>query len=70
MKRFFIFLYNIFVFVLSTIEVGHPPWRWHIGWRLCQERHRQDIHKIIWELKCDGKIREDKQGRLWPIDKE
>ena len=59
-------LHNLFWFSLGLLRYNIPPWLWGKAWREVQEQHLQDVRKKVWELKKQGKVREDKEGRLWP----
>lgn len=57
---------NLFWFTVIALWRGIPPWRWRDAWDYVAEGHRQEVHKTVWELKCQGKVYSDKNGRLWP----
>jgi hypothetical protein len=48
-------------------ERGFPLYRWPEGWRAAKEAHRQEVHTTVWQLKCEGKVREDREGKLWAV---
>lgn len=66
MKRILIIIHNLLIFIPAVIWYGINPWRWGEAWRGMEAEHRAGIHKTVWELKKQGRVREDKEGRLWP----
>ena len=61
-----IHLRNLFLFVAYALWHGTPPYLWSQAWEDIQADHLARTRKIIWELKKQGKIYEDRDGRLWP----
>ena len=59
-------IHNIALFLIGVIRHGIAPWRWPEAWHYISEGHQQEVHKIVWQLKCQGKIYSDREGRLWP----
>jgi hypothetical protein len=60
-------LHNLFIFLIEVLRYGLAPWKWRRAWREVQEEHLAEVRKCIWELKKQGKIRQDKEGRLFWI---
>ena len=60
-------IHNLKVFFEFVCLHSIPPWRWGEAWRELQARHLAQIHKAIWQLKCEGKVLEDSEGRLFWI---
>lgn len=65
-----IFTRNLVLFIVLALWHNVPFLRWAEAWRGCKEAHRQWVHKEVWELKKEGKIREDKDGYLHDVDKD
>lgn len=59
-------LLSLLTFVVLAIWKGIPLRRWPLVWAAIIETHEAEIRAAIYELKCEGKIREDKDGFLWP----
>lgn len=57
---------NIFLFVFLATVKGISPFKWQRYYHAIKAAHLAQIRKTIWKLKKEGKIYEDKQGRLWP----
>lgn len=62
-------LRNLILFLLGCFRYGVPPWKWGKAWRGIQEDHQARVHKVVWELKKRGRVRQDKEGRLWSTKK-
>jgi hypothetical protein len=61
---------NFILFVSLLLWRGTPFHLWGKAWRRVQEYHRAEVHKAVWELKCEGLVREDENGLLWAVDKD
>jgi hypothetical protein len=59
---------NLVLFVSLALWRGTPFHLWGKAWRGVQAAHRASVRKAVWELKCAGKVREDKNGLLWIAD--
>jgi hypothetical protein len=59
-------LKNLLLFAALAIWYLVPPWRWREAWEGVQADHRAEVHKMIWELKCQGEVGEDEEEYLWP----
>ncbi len=59
-------LYDLILFVTLALWYGTPFRLWSHAWREVEAAHLAETRKIVWELKCQGKIREDEEGYLWP----
>lgn len=57
-------LHNLWVFVQVVLTNGIPPWDWKRTWKELEYEHSLRVHKVIWNLKCKGKIHE-KDGKLY-----
>jgi len=66
----FKFINNISVFIEVVIRYAIPPWRWRIAWQELQYQHLLDVRKAVWELKKQGRVREDADGRLYINDEQ
>ena len=58
-------LHNLILFLAIVIWSGTAFHLWGRAWRGMEEEHLAEFRQAIWELKKEGKIREDKDGRLW-----
>jgi hypothetical protein len=58
-------LRNLIMFLVEVTRYGLAPWKWRRAWRACQDEHLAEVRKGIWELKKQGKVRQDKEGRLF-----
>lgn len=56
---------NSILFILYALWHGLPFHRWGEAWRGMEAEHLAQVRKDVWELKKAGKVREDKEGRLW-----
>lgn len=56
---------NLLLFTILALWKGTPFRLWPRAWREVQEEHRAWVHKAVWGLKKQGRIREDREGRLW-----
>lgn len=56
---------NLLLFVSLALWHGTPFSLWRRAWREIEANHRAEVHKAVWELKCEGKVKEDKEGYLW-----
>lgn len=54
----------LIIFLAISIWHGIPIAKWSRGWRAIEAERVAHARKIIWELKCEGRIREDENGRL------
>ena len=69
LKIFRIQVQNFILFVTIALWRGTPFHLWPRAWREVEAEHRAWVHKGVWELKKQGRVREDKEGRLWPVKK-
>lgn len=53
------------VFIFLAIWKGIPFRLWAYVWSEILAAHEAENRKVIWELKKEGLIYEDKEGRLW-----
>jgi len=68
-RKFFVLVHDLFVFVTAAIWHGTPLWMWPDAWEKLQDEKLQEIRAAVWDLKKQGRIREDAEGRLWIVDK-
>lgn len=61
---------GITTFILLAIWKGIPINRWSEVWNEIIAIGEAETRKAIWELKCQGLIREDEKGRLWSTEKK
>ena len=59
-------LRNLILFVSLALWHGTPFYLWTKAWRDIQAEHLAQVRKMVWELKCQGKVYQDKDGFLWP----
>lgn len=59
-------LLSLLTFIALAIWKGIPFRRWPLLWAAIRETHEAEIRAAIYQLKCEGKIREDEEGFLWP----
>lgn len=57
-------------FVFLAIWKGIPFQRWSYAWNEILAAHEAETRKVVWELKKEGRIREDENGRLWSTKDE
>lgn len=69
MKVFFVQVQNLILFVTIALWRGTPFELWPYAWQEVKAAHEAEVRKVIWELKKQGKIREDKDGYLWPVER-
>ena len=70
MKKLRVRIHNLTLFVALALWRGTPLRLWPRAWREVEADHRARIHKTVWALKCEGRVREDREGRLWPVKKK
>jgi hypothetical protein len=70
LRTIFVFISNLVVFISCAINHGIYPWRWPEAWRLVQADHEAWVRGIVFQLRMEGKIRQDDDGYLWPISKD
>lgn len=58
-------IHNLILFTVLAIWNGIPPWLWRKAWLDIEAEHLAQVRKRIWELKVEGKVYEDREGRLW-----
>ena len=58
-------LQNLILFTALALWHGTPFRLWPRAWQEIEAAHLAETRKVVWELKCEGKIREDKEGKLW-----
>lgn len=56
---------NLIIFAFYCLIRLIPPWKWAYYWNLVWADHVAKTRKAIWELKCQGKVAEDREGRLY-----
>lgn len=61
-------MHNLWVFLCVVFIQAIPPWDWGKTWRELEYEHLLRVHKVIWKLKCEGKIHE-KDGKLYYNEK-
>lgn len=61
---------NLLVLAEVIIRYAIPPWRWGETWRELQYQHLLDVRKAVWELKKQGRVREDSDGKLYLNDEK
>lgn len=64
-RIFFVQTRNTLLFIILAIWHGTPFRLWPLARRLVEEDHLGEVRKVVWELKCEGLIYEDDEGRLW-----
>lgn len=64
-RRWKIQLHNLTLFLIGCARFGVPPWEWRRAWQVVYEEHEAETRRAIWELKKQGKVRHDKEGRLY-----
>jgi hypothetical protein len=65
MRLRIVFFRNLILFVSLALWRGTPFHLWPRAWREVEAEHRAQVHKAVWELKKQGRIRQDREGRLW-----
>ncbi len=70
MREFLVLLKNLWVFVTEMLWRGVPLRYWRQVWEEANDLHAAEVRRMVWELKKQGKVREDEEGRLWPVDDE
>ncbi|MHA1942172.1 MAG: hypothetical protein ACW97P_10670 [Candidatus Hodarchaeales archaeon] len=63
-------LHNLILFTALALWRGTPFHLWKKAWRECEADHLAEIRKAIWELKCQGLIREDESGYLFAVGED
>jgi hypothetical protein len=56
---------NLLLFIILALWNGTPFHLWPYAWREVQAEHLAQVRKTVWELKKQGHVREDREGRLW-----
>lgn len=59
-------LKNLILFILLALYHGTPYHLWSRARREIAADHEARVRKMIWELKKEGRVWEDRDGRLWP----
>lgn len=62
-------LWNLILFILM-ISWRIPPALWRDAWYDIEAAHSAETRKMVWELKKQGRIWEDEEGRLWSTKEE
>ena len=61
---------SLITFTWLAIWKGIPFYRWAYVWCEINAFHEAEIRKAVWELKKEGRIREDENGLLWTKEEE
>ncbi len=56
---------NLILFILYALWYGTPFRLWGIARKEIEVEHLAQVRKTVWELKKEGRVREDNEGRLW-----
>jgi hypothetical protein len=56
---------SLLTFAALAIWKGIPFHRWPAVWAIIVETHEAEMRQAVWELKQEGRVREDEQGRLY-----
>lgn len=69
-RVFRIHIQNLILFTAIALWRGVPLHLWRYAWQQIKIDHYGQVHKAVWELKKEGKVYQDKEGRLWPVKKD
>ena len=56
---------NFILFIEGVWRYHIPPRLWLHAWHEIKAARLAEVRKAVWELKKVGRVREDKEGRLW-----
>lgn len=68
-RVFFTQTRNLILFVSLAIWNGTPLHLWPQAWRDIDADHRARVRRMVFEIRMEGRIRQDADGRLWSIKK-
>ena len=63
-------LRNALIFLYYAIKYNTPFTLWPQAWQEINAEHLAQVRKYVWELKKEGRIYEDRDGFLYPIDQD
>lgn len=68
-----IFIKNVIVFLSVVIPHKLSIFKWRRFWNIVQERHQQEVRKMLTELTMDGRVKrriENGEFVYYPIDEK